>query len=188
MLTFIALSIGVAHYFYPCDLFSRGLQFLPMYIYGAVAKKVNLQDRKWIENSVVLSLLFVLFVIASLSYMRMDSTAYNKLMKLIASASINTLLLYYVKIQSITKVEGKGTIVTLPIIYAGKNSIVIYITHILFWSVLPNPVNCLNIIQPFWAFILALFISIIISSACLLLGKIIERFIWINRLVYGRGW
>jgi fucose 4-O-acetylase-like acetyltransferase len=188
MLVIIACSLGVALYYFPCELFSRGLQFLPIYIYGAVAKKVNLQDKSLLDNSLILSVLFVLFVVASLCYMKMESAAFNKLMKLIASASICSIILYYVRIRAIISIDSWGKYLTQPIIYAGKNSIVVYLTHFLFLNVLPFHLKSLNLLCPFWAFIIALFFSLLICFACLLIGKVIESFLWVNRLVYGREW
>lgn len=188
---FLAASIfliWVAQHFFPCELFSRGLQFMPIYIYGVIANKMKLQDKYFVVNSIVISLLCVLFVVSSVSYMKMESVACNKLMKLIASISSCTLVLFYIKTKFVTELVDSGNKVFSPLIYAGQNSVVIYLTHFFFLNVLPYPLDILNQLHPFWAFLLALIFASVIAVVCLIVGEIVKRFVWIDRFVYGRGW
>lgn len=181
-----AICLGIANHLYPCELFSRGVQFYPIYVFGVIANKLNLTEKSWIENSWLLTTAFLSFCVASLSYCRMDMALLNKIMKLLASFSICTLVLHYMRIKAITQI-GDNKIVS-ALCYVGKNSIVIYLIHFLMVKVLPSPSLLLNEIPSFWIFVISLLTSVVIACACLLLGKIAERYIWVDRMVFGRGW
>lgn len=181
-----AICLGIANYLYPCELFSRGIQFYPVYVFGVIANRLNLTEESWIENSWLLSITLVTFCIASLSYCHMGVAALNKAMKLIASFSVCTLVVYYMRIKAITQVKENRMVKILC--YAGKNSIVIYLTHFLIVKILPQASQQLNEVRSFWVFIVSLLVSVVIACSCLLIGKIAERFLWVNRFVYGRGW
>lgn len=170
-------------YFYPCILFDRGLQFYPLFMFGLFSSQYSLhQKNKFYQNHFV-SLIFVAFIISSFCYCQIDFTWANKVLKLIASFSISIISLYAMN----NHLFGKGDKVKM-VSYLGQNSIVIYLTHFSFIGLMNMPIIPCYTISPFWTFVLSLSIAIIISLACLLVGKVVEKFEWINRLTYGRGW
>ena len=185
--SFVILFV-VGESFYHCELFSRGIQFYPIYIYGVLANKLELTKKGWLENTLFLSILFVLFVASSLCYCKMESSILNKVMKLVASFSICTIILYYIKIRAITEQYGSNHWWINQITYVGKNSIVIYLSHFLFVKFMQNPIDTINDIEPFWALFLSIIASIVIVGVCLLIGRIADNFLWINRFVFGRDW
>jgi len=181
-----AIFLGIVNQLYPCELFSRGIQFYPVYMFGVITNRLALAGKSWMENPLFHSIALLSFSVASLSYCHMETALLNKAMKLLASFSICTLVIYYMRIKAITQI-GENKIVSV-LCYVGKNSIVIYLTHFLMVKVLPSPSLLLNKIPSFWIFVISILTSIVIACACLLLGKIAERYIWVNRMVFGRGW
>ena len=188
---FVVIAFGgvflFGEFFYHCSLFSRGIQFYPIYIYGVVAHKMSFASSKWIDNSLVQSLLLVFFVTTSLSYCRFDSSSINKMMKFVASASICTMVLSYMKLQLFQRYNGACLPIQNGIYLLGRNSIVIYLTHFLFVKIWIMP-GVMERLTPVWNLVLSLLFSLFIAAVCLLIGKIVERHLWVNRFVYGRGW
>ncbi len=178
------LVLGIAHYFFPCEFFGRGIQFYPIYVYGVLASAFRLHNRDVLYKEPFLSMIFALFIVSSMSYCHLDHEILNKLCKLLASFSICFLALYYI--------NGRYLSTNNRIInytkYIGKNSIVVYLTHFFFLQVFPLPLVEDSSPKPFWTLFLCLLFSLVIIAICLLIGKIVESFKWINRLVYGRGW
>ena len=182
---FVGIIIfGVGFFLYPCDIFSRGLQFMPIYFFGVWARKTKLNEKEKIYKEPLLSLSLLAFIVCSLSYCHLDFGYLNKGCKFIASFALCFIALYYVNNHSIN-VDNK---VVRALSYMGKNSIVIYLTHFFFWRVMPAPIFTLDMPQPFWALVISVVLALIIVGACLLIGKIAEKFKWFNRLVFGRGW
>ena len=178
------LSLGIAHHFFPCEIFSRGIQFSPIYVYGVLASTFRLHNRDVLYREPFLSIIFLLFVVSSMSYCHLDYEILNKLCKLLASFSICFLALYYINRRLLSIDNG----IISSIKYIGKNSIVVYLTHFFFLQVFPLPLVEELSPRPFWALFLCLLFSVVIIVICLLIGKIVESFKWINRFVYGRGW
>lgn len=179
----LTLFLAVGQLLLPCELFSRGLQFAPIYLFGVLGSAFGLQEKKELYKEPFLSLVFVLFVICSVSYCRVDNSYLNKACKFLASFSVCHIVLYYIHGSIIN--AGCRTIMTLC--YLGKNSIVIYLTHFFFIGVMPTP-QFDNQIQPFWVFIIGFALTTVILASCLFIGKICERFKWVDRIIYGRGW
>ena len=181
----IAIAIfGVGQLLYPCDIFSRGLQFVLIYFFGVWASKTNLNEKAEIFKEPLLSLVLFAFIISSISYCHHDIEYLNKACKLISSFSICYIALYYINNHSI----NMNNKVVKMISFIGNNSIVIYLTHFFFLQITSIAFMPKISLNPFWSFFISLAISIVIIAVCLLLGKIVERFKWFNRLVYGRGW
>lgn len=178
------LALGIAHHFFPCEIFSRGIQFSPIYVYGVLASTFRLHNRDVLYREPFLSIIFLLFVVSSMSYCHLDYEILNKLCKLLASFSICFLALYYINRRLLSIDNG----IISSIKYIGKNSIVVYLTHFFFLQVFPLPLVEELSPRPFWALFLCLLFSVVIIVICLLIGKIVESFKWINRFVYGRGW
>ncbi len=178
------LFLGVAQYFYPCELFSRGLQFYPLYFFGVLASEYRLNENKLIYQEPLLSISLVAFFICSLCYCHVDNHLLNKLCKLLASFSICYIALFYMH-KGFLNADSR---LSKVLMYVGKNTIVIYLTH--FFFVQMYPFYFFSEIQPtaFWSFVISIVMAVFIISFCLLIGRIVERFKWVNRFVYGRGW
>ena len=167
----------------PCELFSRGMQFAPIYIFGVLASVFGLQGKEKLFKEPLLSLALLCFIVCSMSYCHVDISYLNKAFKLLASFSVCYIALYYISSGSV-KTEGK---VVEVLCYIGKNSIVIYLTHFFFNDVFPTP-QFNTQIQPFWVFVMSLLLTVFIVVACLFIGLVCDRFKWVNRIAYGRGW
>lgn len=178
------LFLGVAQYIYPCELFSRGMQFYPLYCFGVLASIYRLNDNKRIYQEPLLSISLVVFFICSLCYCQVDSHLLNKLYKLLASFSICYIALFYMH-KGFLNTDSR---LSKVLMYVGKNTIVIYLTHFFFVQICPF--YFFSEIQPttFWSFVISVVMAVVIIFFCLLIGRIVERFKWVNRLVYGRGW
>lgn len=187
----IWLSVGIGclffvsvQYFFPCELVKRGLGFYPMYLLGVISSAYKLNEREKLYKEPIMSILFIVFVVCSLSYCQVVDGYLNKVCKFVASFAVCYIVLYYIN-GSFIYSENK---IVKWLTYIGNNSIVIYLTHLFFWRLLPKPIFSDFTPTSFWSFVISLTMSIIMIMACLFIGKIIERFKWINRLVYGRGW
>ena len=148
-----------------------------------MASSFGLQSRDKVYREPALSFTFACFIVCSLTYCHSEMEYVNKICKLLASVSVCYCALYYINSHFVSE-DGK---MVRSLCFVGKNSIVIYLTHFFFIGVCSVPVFD-NDIQPFWALSISLFLTAVIVVACLGIGMIIERFKWVNRLVYGRGW
>lgn len=179
------LFLGVAQYLYPCELFSRGLQFFPLYSFGVLASVYRLnENKKILYQEPLLSVSLVVFFICSLCYCHADNHLLNKLCKLWASFSICYIAMFYMH-NGYLNTDNR---LSKVLMYVGKNSIVIYLTHFFFVQLFPFYI--FSEIQPiaFWSFVISLVMAVVIVFFCLLIGRIVERFKWVNRFVYGRDW
>ena len=109
----------------------------------------------------------------------------SKVLKLVASFCICTIVLYIIKSKVISGSDINNPFVGF-VVYAGKNTIVIYLTHFFFVEMLKVPSVELNNLTPIWVLMISLCASIAIAAVCLLIGKVVEHFEWVNKLVYGR--
>lgn len=177
-------TMGFIQFVFPCELISRGLQFFPFYLLGVFSSEFRLHENSKVYREPILSIAFVLFVVASLKYSQTDLLYVSKICKFLASFCVCYIIMYYIGGHFIPK----NNMLIETFIYLGKNSIVIYLTHLFMVRVVPAPIVERSSPYPFWVFVICILFSIIIISACLLLGLIANRFKWINRFVYGRGW
>ncbi len=177
----ILIILVLCNLFVKCELFSRGIQFVPMYILGFLCCKY-----KWIEyfikHKFIIFLFSTLFIVLSIQYNYDQDPIYHKLLKLATGicASIS-----FFSISKIMNVNYDNSLIKL-LCYAGKNSIVIYLTHFHLIKVFEIEIFWLNNITSAWTFIFSLFASIIICLMSLLIGKTIETVPLLNRIVYGK--
>lgn len=175
---------GVAQYVFPCELFNRGLQFFPLYSFGMLASVYHLNENKRIYQEPILSVLLVVFFISSLCYCHVDNHMLNKLCKLWASFSICFIAMFYMH-NGYLNTDGR---LSRVLMYVGKNSIVIYLTHFFFVQLFPSYIFSELKPTAFWSFVISLVIAGVIIFFCLLIGGLVERFKWVNRITYGRDW
>lgn len=180
---FLIISVfAILQYVFPCEISSRGLQFLPLYLLGVVSSTFKLNEKTSLYKEPFLSLAILVFMVTSLKYCQVDISLMSKVCKFLASFSICYIVLYFIN----------GSFISLDnnlvkmIMYIGKNSIVIYLTHFFFIKILPTPIVEDLSPYPFWALILSIIAASVIIPTCLIIGKIAEYFKWINRFVYGR--
>lgn len=184
LLLLITSSLIISQSIYPIGLFNSVIQYIPIFFYGVVASKFSLTGNRILTHPITAALFFVVFVISSNQYMKFDLSYINKLMKLLSSFSLCSIVLLFIKEQIISSIDNN--VVINAIKYIGKNSIVIYLTHFGFLTVFMSSLEAMNCLTPFWSFVLSLALSSVIILACLIIGLTIERFKWINRLLYGR--
>ena len=176
------LVFVIVQLIYPCEVTSRGLQFLPFFVLGVISSAFDLKEKAAIFRDPLPSLATVLFLATSLRYCQIDIPLMSKALKFLASFSFCYLMLFYINGRFLYE---ENRIVKM-IAYTGKNTIVIYLTHFFMVKLLPFPIAENLSPYPFWVFVLGVLVAMIIIPACLLLGKLAERFKWINRIVYGR--
>lgn len=140
-----------------------------------------------------MSFCLVVYIISSIFYKHTslslfsfgeNSSAIDLILKFVASISFTIVLVHF--FESSKSIYQSRIVKAFA--YMGKNSIVIYMTHVLFLAILYNPTNTQLPITQLWTFIIATSIAIVVACVSLLIGRIIESFPYIDRLLYGRGW
>lgn len=181
LICMVLLSIQLV---YPMKVINSVIQYIPIFFYGVVISKFD-NDRKDLFCNVLLRNVFlVVFVMSSIYYLKFEEAYLNKLMKLLSSFSLSSIVVYCMRERVISSFNENKIIKVFS--YIGQNSIVIYLTHFEFLLLFEPPAELLNRFTPFWVFIITIILSSPIISFCLLLGKIMEHFKWVNRFVYGR--
>ena len=178
------ILMAVLQYLFPALLFSRGIQFFPIYVFGVLASCFKFHEKAVLFKEPLLSIILVLFIVCSLNYCQLESTTICKLCKFSASFAICYVVLYFIWGRF---VDTDNQYMKL-LMYVGKNSIVVYLTHFFFLRLFFTPAFDSTTLTPFWSFIICLFMALIILLVCLMIGWIVEHFIWVNRLFYGREW
>jgi len=163
------------------ELFSRGIQFIPLYILGFLSCKYKLTDYL-IKNKLLLAFVTALFVILSIQYNYDQNLYFHKCLKLGIGVCASLSLFCVSKIMDI---NYENTLIKL-LCYAGKNSIVIYLTHFHLIKVFWEEAEWFNSFTSGWTFIISFFASVIICLASLFIGKILETVPLLNRIVYGK--
>lgn len=177
----------LGYYIFPCNLFGRGLQFLPFYYLGSLACALKVTDYVKFFKEPVASFSLLLFMVSSLLFYKLDINYLNLLCKFISSLSISYIVLFTLFLNRLSSASGHLMIKSLT--YFGRNSIVIYMTHFFFLKITTDRFLLIEgQLTPYWEFTLFLIVSLIIIAGCLLIGKIIENFGWLDRMLYGRGW
>lgn len=180
IMTAVILALGQC--LHPCKIFDRGLQFLPIYAFGVLSSAYQLKDKTHLYREPFLSLSLTIFVVSSILYLNLHPVILNKVAKLSASFSVSYLALYMINTHLIT---GDNCIAR-TLVYVGKNSIVIYLTHFFFLQIMPMQLTERFWPMPFWAFFGSLLLSSVVIVICLVIGRIVENFHLLNRLIYGR--
>lgn len=148
------------------------------YCFGMLSSAYRLNENTSIYKEPLLSVSVIVFFICSLSYCHLNNHLLNKVCKLLASFSICYIALFYMH-KRFFNTDSRAIKVLM---YVGKNSIVVYLTHFFFIQLFPYFI--FSDMQPmsFWTFIISFLISIVIVSFCLLIGKGVERFKWVARV------
>ena len=173
--------LGCCYLLMKCELFSRALQFIPLFILGFLCCKYKLIEYV-IQRKFILFLFTTLFIILSVQYNYDQGPVYHKVLKLAVGicASIS-----FFAVSKIADINYDNRLIKL-LCYAGKNSIVIYLTHFHLIKVFGDDMYWFNEFTPGWTFIISFFASVIICLMSLFIGKLLETVPLLNRIVYGK--
>ncbi len=176
------LSLCICAFFFycfKCNVAERGLHYMPLLVCGIIFYQKNF-FQLISRNDIMVMLSIMIFLVCSVHYDDSQRIFY-KLLKYPAGVGASIML------YTITSKLDFNNRLNRAIVFCGRNSIVIYLTHFSFVSFISTPcqTDYYYSVTPIAVFAVAFFVAILLIFICLGFGRIVRISPLLFRLLYG---